>query len=183
MRGTQSIIEMNERKILFKKRGQSKYFTYIDIGACEKHPDFLPLYEKSKTSYINWYQDFRLHPIGEQILTLHYYLLEFNSQSKLPKELNYRIAKNIDSLNEFNHKWFEPSAPIFNSLDLNWEDIENEVLKAKKNNEGIWTEIEFKDGSSIRFLDDDDQIRSFYVTEKEFEELKTKFNSVLNKLK
>lgn len=183
MRETQSRIEMNERKILFKKRGQSEYFTYIDIGACEKNSDFLPLYEKSKTSYLNWYQDFRLYPIGQQMLTLHYYLLEFNSQTKLPKELNYRIAKNIDSLNEFNHKWFDPAAPIFNSLDLNWEDIDNEVLKAKENDEGIRTEIEFNDGSSIRFLNDDDQIRSFYVTEKECEELKTTFNSLMDKLK
>jgi hypothetical protein len=80
-------------------------------------------------------------------------------------------------------KWFDPSAPIFKSLDLNWEDIENEVLKAKENEEGIRTEIEFNDGSRIRFLDDDDRIQSFYVTEKEYKELKASINSIIEKLK
>ena len=41
----------------------------------------------------------------------------------------------------------------------------------------------FNDGSSIKFLDDDDEIQSFYVTEKEFEELKTSIKSIIEKLK
>jgi hypothetical protein len=97
--------------------------------------------------------------------------------------LNKRISKNIFLLNEFNIKWFDPSTPFFNSLDLNWGDIEDEVLKAKENDAGIRTEIEFKDGSSIKFLDDDDEIQSFYVTEKEYEELKTSIKSIIEKLK
>jgi len=175
---------MTERKILFKKKDQSDYFTYIDIGACERTSEALPLYKKNKVSYFKWYRDFRLYPIGVQMLTLHYYLLEFNSQTKLPKELNDRIAKNIDPLNEFNQKWFNPEAPFFNSLDLNWEDIDEEVLKAKKNDEDNFTEIEFNDGSSIRLFDDDDDlIRSFYVTEKEYKELKTTIKMIIDKLK
>ncbi|MDB4083332.1 hypothetical protein N9502_03595 [Vicingaceae bacterium] len=174
---------MTERKILYKTNDLIEYITYIDIGSCEKHYDFLPLYDASKTSYNNWYRDFQLYSIGEQILTLHYYLLQSNSGSYLPDELNKRISKNIDSLNEFNIQWFDPCAPSFNSLDLNWEDIEDEVLKAKENDEGIRTEIEFNDGSSVKFLDDDDEIQSFYVTEKEYEELKTSIKSIIEKLK
>ena len=174
---------MTERKISYKTNDLSEYITYIDIGSCEKHYDFLPLYDESKTSYNNWYRDFQLYSIGEQILTLHYYLLQYNSGSYMPDELNKRISKNIDLLNEFNIKWFDPSVPFFNSLDLNWEDIEDEVLKAKENDEGIRTEIEFNDGSSIKFLDDDDEIQSFYVTEKEYEELKTRIKSIIEKLK
>lgn len=174
---------MTERKILYKTNDVSEYITYIDIGSCEKHYDFLPLYDESESSYKSWYRDFQLYSIGEQIMTLHYYLIEYNSDSNLPYELNKRILKNIDLLNEFNLKWFDPSAPIFNSLDLNWEDVENEVLKAKENDEGIRTEIEFNDGSSVRFLDDNDQIESFYVTEKEFEELRASIKSIIDKLK
>ena len=174
---------MTERKILYKTYELSEYITYIDIGSCEKHYDFLPLYDESKTSYNNWYRDFQLYSMGEQILTLHYYLLEYNSDGYLPNALNQRISKNIDLLNEFNINWFDPSAPSFNSLDLNWEDIEDEVLKAKENDEGIRTEIEFNDGSSIKFLDDDDEIQSFYVTKKEYEELKISIKSIIEKLK
>ena len=173
---------MTERKISYKTNDLSEYITYIDIGSCEKHYAFLPLYDESETSYNNWYLDFELYSIGEQILTLHYYLLQYNSGSYIPEELNKRISKNIFLLNEFNIKWFDPSTPFFNSLDLNWGDIEDEVLKAKENDAGIRTEIEFKDGSSIKFLDDDDEIQSFYVTEKEYEELKTSIKSILEKL-
>lgn len=174
---------MTQRKISYKSNDLSEFITYIDIGSCEKNYDFLPLYDESKTSYTNWYRDFQLYSIGEQILTLHYYLLQYNSGSYLPDELNKRISKNIDLLNKFNIKWFDPSAPFFKSLDLNWENIEDEVLKAKENDEGIRTEIEFNDGSSIKFLDDDDEIQSFYVTEKEYEELKTGIKSIMEKLK
>ena len=55
----------------------------------------------------------------------------------------------------------------------------------KDNDITTWddTEIEFNDGSSIKFLDDDDEIQSFYVTEKEYEELKTGIKSIMEKLK
>lgn len=53
----------------------------------------------------------------------------------------------------------------------------------KENDEGIRTEIEFNDCSSIKFLDDDDEIQSFYVTEKEYEELKISIKSIIEKLK
>lgn len=174
---------MVERKILYKINNLSKYIAYIDIGACEKHPDFLPLYDENKSTYFNWYKDFQLYPIGIQLLTLHYYLLAYNSDSYLPNELKERISKNIDLLNEINIKWFNPTAPFFNSLDLNWEDIEEEVIKVKKNNEGIRTELQFKNGSSIKFLNNDDRIQSFYVTEKEYKELCNSIKYVIESLK
>jgi len=177
-----SLTTVAERKILYKTNILSEYITYIDIGSCEKHYDFLPLFEESKTSYNNWYQDFQLLSIGTQILTLHYYLLQHNSEGYLPEELNERISKNIELLNEFNIRWFDPSAPFFNSLDLNWDNIEDEVLKAQENEHGTRTEVEFNDGSIIKFLDEDDTIQSFYVTEKEYEELKNSIKSIIEKL-
>ena len=101
---------MTERKILYKTNDMSEYITFIDIGSCEKHYDFLPLYDVSESSYKYWYRDFQLYSIGEQILTLHYYLIEYNSDGNLPYELNKRILKNIDLLNEFNLKWFDSSS-------------------------------------------------------------------------
>ena len=64
--------------------------TYFDIGACEKHYDFLPLFEKSNLNYKNWYQNFQFHPIVEQMLTLNYYLQQYNSDGNLPEDLNKR---------------------------------------------------------------------------------------------
>lgn len=174
---------MAERKILYKINILSEYITYIDIGSCEKQYDFLPLFEESKTSYNNWYQDFQLLSIGTQILTLHYYLLQHNSEGYLPEELNERISKNIELLNEFNMRWFDPAAPFFNSLDLNWDNIEDEVIKAQENEHGTRTEVEFNDGSIIKFLDEGDTIQSFYVTEKEYEELKNSIKTIIRLLK
>ncbi len=77
----------------------------------------------------------------------------------------------------------DPSAPFFNSLDLNWEGIENEVLKVKENDDRIRTEIQFNDGSSIKFLNEDDEIQSFYVTKKEYKELNNSIKSIIKKLK
>jgi hypothetical protein len=79
-------------------------------------------------------------------------------------------------------RWFDPAAPFFNSLDLNWDNIEDEVLKAQENEHGTRTEVEFNDGSIFKFLDEDDTIQSFYVTEKEYEELKNSIKSIIEKL-
>lgn len=66
-------------------------------------------------------------------------------------KLKQHIESNIKFLSEFNKKWFDSEAPFFKSLDLNWEDIENEVKQVKFNSNGIREEIEFKDGSMIQF--------------------------------
>ena len=171
------------RKINYKEKITDQYHTYIDIGACEKHYDFLPLYEEEVITYNNWYLDFIKYPLGVQMLTLHYYLLQFNSDGFIPETLNKKIIENIDFLNRFNKTWFEEDAPFFKGLDLNWEDINDEISEKIENKEGVISEVYFKDGSSLCFLDEDDTIQSFYVKEKDFEILKNEFDTILEILK
>ncbi len=167
------------RKIKFKDKSTSQYQTYIDIGACEKHYDFLPLYEEEVITYYNWYLDFIKYPLGVQMLTLHYYLLQFNSDSFIPKTLYKKILEKIDILNRFNKTWFEDDAPFFKGLDLNWEGINDEITQKIENKESVISEIFFKDGSSLCFLDEDDTIQSFYVKEIEYEKLNQEFSAIL----
>jgi len=170
------------RKIKYRVNHTDQYHTYIDIGACEKHYDFLPLYEDVVISYNNWYLDFIKYPLGVQMLTLHYYLLQFNSEGFIPETLNKKIIENIDFLNRFNNTWFEEDAPFFKGLDLNWEDINDEIAKKIENKDGVTSEVYFKDGSSLCFMDEDDTIQSFYVKEIEYEKLKQEIDKILSKL-
>ena len=171
------------RKIKYKKTISDNYQIYVDIGACEKHYDFLPLYKEELISYNDWYFDFLKYPLGVQMLSIHYYLLQFNSESYVPEIINKKILENKDFLNEFNRTWFEEDVPFFKGLDLNWEDIDDEIAETVENENGIISEINFKNGSSLYFLDEDDTIQSFYVKEKEHENLKKEFVKILVKLK
>lgn len=170
------------RKIKYKKNIPDSYETYIDIGACEKHYDFLPLYEDVVISYNDWYSAFINYPLGVQILTINYYLLQFNLDGFMPETLYKKIIENIDVLNRFNKTWFEEDAPFFKGLDLNWEGINDEIAQKIENKEGVISEVYFKDGSSLCFLDEDDTIQSFYVKEIEYEKLKQEIDKILSKL-
>lgn len=171
------------REILFKRKESTDFLRYVDIGACDKNYDSMPLFDDERNSYIDWYLAFKSFVLGKQILILHYYLLQYNSGELIPSELRKRISNELDYFNDFNKKWFDPNIPLFNSLDLNWEDIDNEILTSKENKSGTRTEIEFKDGSIIRFLDSDDTVKSFYVTPKEYSELESEMNLIIERLK
>lgn len=59
-----------------------------------------------------------------------------------------------------------------------------EIIESKiKNDLGYITEIKFKDGSEIKFLDEDVTIQSFYVIESDFELLKNQLISIVEKFK
>lgn len=172
------------RKIFYRKNKETDYEFYIDIGGCEKHYDIIPLYKEDCHSYKEWYENILLiEELGTQILILHYYLLQINNNNIIPYELEIRLTKNLNLFNEFNKKWFDIYAPFFNSLDLNFESIEEEIKSYKENENQIKTEVEFNDGSSIKFLDNDDNIKSFYVTEKEYKELSFEIKNILELLK
>jgi hypothetical protein len=171
------------RKIKYRVNHTVEYQIYVDIGSCEKHYEFLPLYEEELITYNNWYLDFIKYPLGVQMLTLHYYLLQFNSDNFIPETLNRKIIENIDTLSRFNKTWFDEDAPFFKGLDLNWEEINDEILKKIENKEGVNSEVNFKDGSSISFLDENDTIQSFYVKEIEYKKLKQEFVTILEILK
>ena len=171
------------RKIFYRKNKETDYEFYIDIGGCEKHYDIIPLYKEDCHSYKEWYENILLiEELGTQILILHYYLLQINNNDILPNELKIRLTKNLNLFNEFNKKWFDIDAPFFNSLDLNFEGIEEEIKSFKEDENQIKTEVEFNDGSSIKFLDSDDNIESFYVTEREYKELSFEIKNILELL-
>jgi hypothetical protein len=171
------------RIIEYKESNSNQFKRYVDIGACEKHYDFLPLFKEDEMVYNEWYLDFVNLSIGEQILTLHYYLMNYNTKGFVPNVLKDKIAENIDYLNNFNQKWFDPDVPFFQELDLNWVGIEEQITSTKENDDGIRTEIEFEDGGVIKFLDDDDYIKSFFVLEDHYPEIEIETEKIIEKLK
>jgi hypothetical protein len=171
------------RKIKFKSATESDYKMFIDIGSCEKHYDFLPLFDSEEESFSQWQESFAELEMGVQMLTLHYYLLEYTENNDIPEEIHSIISSNLDVLSEFNVKWFDPTAPFFKGLDLNWEDIESEIDESEENDLGVMTYVKFKNGDEIKFLDeDDDTISSFYVAEEDFLELIETWQLLLQKL-
>jgi hypothetical protein len=70
---------------------------------------------------------------------------------------------------------------LVNGLDLSWDDIEERFVSTKEDEDGILTEIELDDGSTISFIDQDDTIRSFYVAEEDFPELKNEIDRIVSK--
>ncbi len=171
------------RKIKYKEKITDQYQSYIDIGSCEKHYEFLPLYEDYVISYVEWYSEFINYPLGVQMMTMNYYLLQLNTEEFIPEPLNKKIIENRDFLNRFNRNWFEEDSPFFKGLDLNWGGIDDEIAQKIENKESVISEVYFKNGSSLCFMDEDDTIQSFYVKEKDFEMLKNDFDTILEILK
>jgi hypothetical protein len=91
------------------------------------------------------------------------------------------MSSNLDYFLQFNNKWFEDEYILFNGLDLSWDDIEETFVSTKEDEHGNITEIEFDDGSVLKFLDGDDSIRSFYVPEEDFPGLKNEIDLIVSK--
>ena len=77
------------REIEYKVSPEDEFETYIDIGSCEKHYNFLSLFDPNKgKSYKEWYDDFKSLSYGEQLLHIHYYLLEYNNYKDSFEKIN-----------------------------------------------------------------------------------------------
>ena len=170
------------RIINYKNSNSDEYQRYVDIGSCEKHYSFLHLYEDKKMTYDSWIIDFIKQPLGVQMLTIHYYLYEIKSESYIPLILKNKLLDNIDLFNCFINKWFDNEAPNFKGLDLNNEGIEDEVIDKIEDENGIISSVKFSNGSSIEFLDENDNIQSFYIKEIDYMILINESNLLLEKL-
>ncbi len=197
------------RIIKFKPADSTEFRNYIDIGSCDKdYYDinfYLPGENENRSgkvyfdSYNSWFENFKLESIGSKMIIIHYYLTQHMGWDigKNTPQLDYFantygvktttvISSNLDIFIEFINQWFEDKCPLFKSskvLDLNWDDIEERFTSTKENKDGIITEIEFDDNSVISFLDEDDTIRSFYVAEEDFPDLKNELDIIVSKFR
>ena len=161
---------------------------------------FLPGEQENKSgkqnfeSYQSWFENFKSEPIGSKMIILNYYLIEYlgwNTREKSPQidyfkeiygdKITSLISNNLDLFLEFNNKWFVVETSIFKGLDLNWDDIDESIINTKESEDGIIKEIEFDDNSTILFLDEDDNIRSFFVAEEDYLDLKSEIDRITDK--
>jgi hypothetical protein len=91
------------------------------------------------------------------------------------------LSSNLDYFLEFINHWFEVESVLFKGLDLSYDGVEQRFVNIKENEEGIITEIEFDDKSQISFIDEDDTVRSLYVAEADYPELKNKIDSIVTR--
>jgi hypothetical protein len=190
------------RFIKYKNSRSNDFVDYVDIGYCERDyymiNFYLPQHKEDKSgkryfkSYSDWFKNFKIEPIGSQMLILFFYLDEFmgwswNSNRK-EAQLDYftevygaetasRISNNLDYLLGFINTWFDNQTSVFKGLDLNYDDLDYETKRLTEY--GEIAEIELADGSFIILPDEDDQIRSFYVPHKEFGGLQKQINEIV----
>lgn len=156
---------------------------YVDIGWCELTYDFdvLNIYHREQ-SYNDWYKNLENSSLGYQISVLNFLLLEFdNSKSEYDfvTKLNRNVFANLELLKSFNYKWFEEGTSAFKGLDFGYYDKDDEIIDSTENEDGIRSLVKFEDGSIMRFLDDDDQVYSYYVLESEFENFEREAESII----
>ena len=173
---------MELTKIKYKDSFSDDYEIYIDIGACEKHYNFLPLFDENKISYNEWYQQFRNQLMGVQMLTLHFYLLDYQNDNYIPPELKLKLSQNISLIKDFIFEWFDSDHPSFQGLDLNWEGVEEKIITIKEDEYENRIEIELDDGSRIKFFKGEDTIKSFFVPEENYPEMAKRMSQILEKL-
>jgi hypothetical protein len=185
------------RSILFKKADSKQYEKYIDIGYCERHYDFICTFinhvsseKKRYSTYDDWFLDFQSNEIGSQLLTLNYYLMEYNFYNNsiqfgeiYGNKTATVVLNNFQEFTLFMEKWFYANSSLFKGLDLGWEEIEDLIESKEENDLDIVTKIKFSDGSEIKFLDNDDTIKSFYVPESEFQQLKNQIMLIIEKFR
>jgi hypothetical protein len=192
------------RTIQYKPADSLEFKNYIDIGSCERDyyciNFYLPGDNESSSgkryfdSYNSWFENFKLESIGSKMIIVQYYLREYmgwNTSEDTPQpdyfadvygEKTARVmSSNLDYFLQFNNKWFEDEYVLFNGLDLSWDGIEETFVSTEEDEDGILTEIEFDDGSVLKFLDRDDSIHSFYVPEEDFPGLKNEIDLIVSK--
>jgi hypothetical protein len=194
------------RIIKYKSAESSDFRNYIDIGCCERDYYFINFFlegehetESGKlyyASYEDWFKNFERESIGSRMIIVNYFLSEYMgwSSNKNSPQLNYFkslygdktssvISNNLNHLLKFNGKWFYDQTSLFNGLDLNHDDIDERIEFTSENEEGVISEVEFDDGSKIIFNDSDDNLKSFFVDEDDYAELKSEMEIITSLFK
>ncbi len=188
------------RIVKFKSKEAQNFENYVDIGFCERDYNALNIYTQNGEfeSYQTWFHLFQNELPGEQMISINYYLMEYNGWNRavnepdletflkcFGNEITKVIKENYELINAFNDKWFEYQSNFFLGLDLGWPDgIYDKISNRKESEDGeVLQEVTFKDGSCIKFLDNDDTICSFYVKEIEYPHLIEGLNEVLSKFR
>jgi hypothetical protein len=163
---------------------------FVDIGYCEKHYDYINLWDFTKGErYEDWYLKTEIEPYGSIIIWLNYLLGEYKQMdfdtfnAIYSKKIGDVFRDNFELINEFNDNWFDDDLVEFKGLDLNWDGIEEKIIDITFDEDGTKKIIEFNDGTIIKFLDKDDTIRSFYVKETEYQNFKENVDKVIHLFK
>ncbi len=181
-------------RIINYKSPESKDFQrYVDIGWCESQIESYCIYiEDSSLNYNDWLIEFNKISLGEQLLSLNYYWRQFHQNNELKfvvrtdqsftqifgDKINKVFIENYYLFFAFDEKWFYNHL-LFDGLDL--EGKEEEIDFSEDNDDGIMLRVFFKDGSEIRFLDQNDSICSLYVLESDYPQLLNEMSSIINK--
>jgi hypothetical protein len=185
------------RTILYRKNESSQFENYVDIGYVERDYYFICIYlngysedksgKKYYKTYEEWYSDFKTLDIGPQLITLNFYFNQYNEADNKNYFGEVYGIKTLEVLNnnlqEIKHlvdKWF-PLSPLFNGLDLGFDDIDDLIESTDENENGVLTSVFLTDGSEIKFNSENDKIQSFYVPESEFQQLKLQVLTIVEK--
>ncbi len=191
-------------KIEVKENKSDLYKTYIDIGYCESDYYFLNFYLPNPTenksgkeyfkNYSSWFQNYKKETMGSQMLILQFYMSEFMGWSRGEDKIQYDyflevygiettnvIKDNLGFFGKFIDKWFYPQAPIFRGLDFTDFEYDDSIDVVTFDENSNKNEIEFEDGSIIRFFGEMDNLKSFFVLDSEFESLKYDIDLILEK--
>jgi hypothetical protein len=171
------------RIIEYKKPSSNIFELYVDIGSCEKHYDRLPLFDDEKESYLGWYNNFLILPLGVQLLTIDYYLIEHQNGCCIPDILNEKLKQNFSSLSSLHGLYFKKGKSEFKYLDLEWEDIECEIKNTVLDKKSQTKEIYFNDGSIIKLNISDERVGSLYIPVKDLEVLTSNLSQMLQLIK
>ena len=181
-------------RIINYKEPESKDFQrYVDIGSCESQIESYCIYSTdSKLNYNDWLIEFNKKSLGEQMLSLNFYWRQFHLNDDLKlvvrtddyfikvygEKIDKIFTENYNLFFEFNEKWFYNHL-LFDGLNL-VETHEN-IDYSEGNDDGFMTKVYFKDGSQIKFLDDNDNIFSLYVLESDCTQLLNDMKLLINK--
>ena len=178
------------RTIKYKPSDSLEFKNYIDIGSCDRDYYFLDFFKEE--DYPTWFENFKHESIGTKMVIIHYFLSEYmgwtlskNSPQPVyfeevfgPKTLSI-VSSHLEFLLKFREKWFIHQSSLFEGLDLAFDDIDDSIINTVENEDGIRTEIEFDDGSKIQFLDEDDSLKSFFIPEEDYVELKSEIEKIV----
>lgn len=174
----------NLRIIRFKPSDSVDFKNYIDIGSTEREYHLIDFFlNGAGKDYNSWFEYFNQEPIGSKMIIINYYLTLFmgwdgceNSprvdyfKDVYGKYFCRALNNNLTYLLQFNNRWFGDNTWFFKGLDFTLDLYEVESISS--NDEGYTSEMRFTDGSVISFLDEDDYLRSFFVPEESYSDLK-----------
>ncbi len=165
-------------EIEFKTREETIFQRYVGLGGYIHTQDGLSIYfsNREMISIADWQDFFKKVDISIQLHMLNYFVLEYKQfgkssfEQEFGKEVCTIFIKQQESIIQFVEEWFLIDSAVFKGIDLTCDELDLSNCVYDENENII--KFLLDDGSIVKVLNNDDDIRQYFVLKSNYKRFK-----------